>query len=431
MPTAAAYIRVSDDRQDEFSPDSQLSLIKDFCRDRNLTLPKDYIFYDDGISAKTTARRPAFLHMIDLAKAPSHPIDVIVVWKYSRFARNQEESIVIKSMLKKRGVEVLSVSEPISGDPFGSLVERIIEWMDEYYLVRLSSEVRRGMTEKALRGLPNSPPPIGYCLKDGSLTVDEEGAAAVKACFRFFLEGKTIREVADSLNDSGYHTKLGSKFDRRSVAYILHNPIYAGYTRWSKMGRLASDRVFSSDRFIVAKGIHTPLITEEEFASVEFLLATVAKTEENRAKHRHALSGLFFCRECGGAMILRRGKSPFYRCVNRGKGGCQSKSVSASSILESISNAIFACFPTLFKYFEFFAPIASTYPIKSTDLPNLFPTDPPSPNMSTPPFPDQISDEEEINTILAILFERIEYDSTHHQILISLNYHTVTQSLPQ
>ena len=64
-------------------------------------------------------------------EAASHPIDVILVWKFSRFARNQEESIVYKSMLKKDNVDVISVSEPLIEGPFGSLIERIIEWMDD------------------------------------------------------------------------------------------------------------------------------------------------------------------------------------------------------------------------------------------------------------------------------------------------------------
>ena len=96
--------------------------------------------------------------MIALAKQPSHPIDVILVWKFSRFARNQEESIVYKSMLKKDNVDVISVSEPLIEGPFGSLIERIIEWMDEYYSIRLSGEVLRGMKEKALqKGYQTSP----------------------------------------------------------------------------------------------------------------------------------------------------------------------------------------------------------------------------------------------------------------------------------
>ena len=56
---------------------------------------------------------------------------MILVWKFSRFARNQEESIVYKSMLKKDNVDVISVSEPLIEGPFGSLIERIMNgWMN-------------------------------------------------------------------------------------------------------------------------------------------------------------------------------------------------------------------------------------------------------------------------------------------------------------
>mgnify|MGYP000686026782 FL=1 len=41
---------------------------------------------------------------------------------------------------------------------FGRLIETIIEWFDEYYSFNLSGEVKRGMTEKALReGYQTSP----------------------------------------------------------------------------------------------------------------------------------------------------------------------------------------------------------------------------------------------------------------------------------
>ncbi len=65
---AAAYLRVSDERQDEFSPDSQLKLIKDYCSRNNIELPEEYIFYDDGISAKSVKKRKQFNDMIALAK---------------------------------------------------------------------------------------------------------------------------------------------------------------------------------------------------------------------------------------------------------------------------------------------------------------------------------------------------------------------------
>ena len=134
--TGAIYIRVSTDKQEELSPDAQLRLLLDYAKKDSIDVPKEYIFQDNGISGRKANKRPAFQNMIALAKSREHPIDTIIVWKFSRFARNQEESIVYKSLLKKNDVDVVSISEPLVDGPFGSLIERIIEWMDEYYSIR-------------------------------------------------------------------------------------------------------------------------------------------------------------------------------------------------------------------------------------------------------------------------------------------------------
>ena len=102
LKIGAAYIRVSDERQDEYSPDSQLKLIRKYAKNNDYIIPDEYIFYDDGISAKSTKKRVEFNRMISLAKSDDKPFETIFVWKFSRFARNQEESIVYKSLLKKK-----------------------------------------------------------------------------------------------------------------------------------------------------------------------------------------------------------------------------------------------------------------------------------------------------------------------------------------
>ena len=120
MKTAAAYIRVSDARQDEYSPASQLKLIKDYATRNGYFVPEEFIFYDDGISGTSTKKRTQFNNMIGFAKEKNPPFSAILVWKFSRFARNQEESIVFKKMLKKNGVSVISISEPIGDHAFFS-----------------------------------------------------------------------------------------------------------------------------------------------------------------------------------------------------------------------------------------------------------------------------------------------------------------------
>ena len=144
----ALYIRVSAHEQDELSPDAQKRLLLDYAKSSlGIVVQKDAVFVE-SVSGRNVKKRKEFQRMIAQAKSPEHPYDVILVWKFSRFARNQEESIVYKSMLKKDRVDVISVSEPVIDGPFGSLIERIIEWMDEYYSIRLSGEVLRGMRRK-------------------------------------------------------------------------------------------------------------------------------------------------------------------------------------------------------------------------------------------------------------------------------------------
>ena len=90
MLIAAAYIRVSTEDQIEFSPDSQLKRIQEYAMHHNIQIPKEYIFIDEGISGRNASKRPAFQRMIQLART-GHPFQQILVWKFSRFARNRQE----------------------------------------------------------------------------------------------------------------------------------------------------------------------------------------------------------------------------------------------------------------------------------------------------------------------------------------------------
>ena len=97
MQTAAAYIRVSTDDQIEYSPDSQIKAIRKYAKDHDMILPEEFIFVDEGISGRKADKRPSFQRMIGTAKIKPKPFDVILLWKFSRFARNRQDSIVYRS----------------------------------------------------------------------------------------------------------------------------------------------------------------------------------------------------------------------------------------------------------------------------------------------------------------------------------------------
>ena len=180
MKTAAVYIRVSTDEQAEYSPDSQLTEAKAYAARHGILISPEHIYTDVGISGRKATKRPEFMKMISAAKEKPSPFDVILVWKYSRFARNQEESILYKSLLSKEcNVEVVSITEETGDSVFGSLIERIIEWMDEFYSIRLSEEVTTKMTYAAERGQIMSIAPFGYRKESGQPMVIEIGRAHV------------------------------------------------------------------------------------------------------------------------------------------------------------------------------------------------------------------------------------------------------------
>ena len=273
--------------------------------------------------------------MIAIAKEKTHPFDVIYVWKFSRFARNQEESMVYKNLLKKKGVSVVSVSEPIPEGHFGSLIERIIEWTDEYYLVNLGVEVMRGMTEKASRGEPTCAPPFGYIMRDGKYYPDEESGKAniVREVFTLYASGVKQREIALILANKGIRTKNGKKPENRWVDYMLHNSCYIGKIRWCTDGtRAVSKRKLDNENIMEVDGQHEPLISIELWEKVQKMLEAQKKAYPKHARReqpiQYMLKGLLRCSACGGTIAMSsatsgKAKIRTMQCCNYSRGSCR------------------------------------------------------------------------------------------------------------
>lgn len=350
---AFGYVRVSTGKQDELSPDSQAKLLKDYAKSHGYVVCK--IFYEVGISGRKADKRPEFQKMIGLAKASDHPADAILVWKYSRFARNQEESIVYKSLLKKKhNVDVISVSEPLVDGPFGSLIERIIEWMDEYYSVRLSGEVTRGMKEKAERGGYQARPPLGYKIvthKEPPVIVPEE-AEIVKLIFeKYANENLGIFEIARLLNMHNFKTSHGKEFERRSIEYILQNPTYCGMIRWNRTIN-ETNEIRPESEWIVTDGEHPAIISKELFGKAQERYKREYRPRGARpvSTYKHWLSGVVKCPACGRTMTANtiRNNTRVYshfRCYGYTKGKCMANNSISSiklepAVLESIKTVL-------------------------------------------------------------------------------------------
>ena len=339
MQTAAAYIRVSTDDQLEYSPESQLELIQQYAKEHDMILPAEYIFREaEGISGRKAEKRPEFQRMIATARSDKSDINVILVWKFSRFARNQEESIVYKSLLKReKGISVVSISEPIADGEFGSLIERIIEWMDGYYSVRLAGEVKRGMTKAFETGHPVSIAPIGYLMKESKLVPDPDSAPLVQMIFHDYLDGLGAKKIAIKINTMGIRTRRGNLWENRTVDYILRNPVYHGKIRWNPDHITRRDYDDPSVRIV--DGQHEPIIDAKTWTAVQ---EKIAKNRVLHSKYIHQitptlhspLQGLCKCSNCGATMSFTRGG---FQCSAFAHGRCTVSHYIALDKLESLA----------------------------------------------------------------------------------------------
>lgn len=342
MKTAAAYIRVSTEDQVEFSPDSQLKAIRKYAKEHDLILPEEFIFADEGISGRKTDKRVQFQRMIGTAKLKPKPFDVILLWKFSRFARNREDSIVYKSMLRKQcGIEVISISEQLSEDKTSILIEALIEAMDEYYSLNLAEEVKRGMSEKFSRGGVVSQPPFGYRMQDGIFFPDETAAPIVQMIFEDYLSGVPVRQIARKLNDMGITSRHGKSFENRTVEYILTNPVYIGKLRRSLTGD-RSDRYHEQDQCV--DGQHQPIITQEIYEAAQAKRADTKKQYRKYARQdqpvQFMLKGLVRCDNCGATLIMSSA-GHYLQCHNYGRGKCKvSHAVTVTKINQAVMEKI-------------------------------------------------------------------------------------------
>ncbi len=320
---AAIYIRVSTNDQTEYSPDAQLKAIKEYARKNNIEIDSKYIFKDEGFSGRKAEKRPAFMRMIATAKTkPKSPFNMILVHKLDRFARNREDSIVYKSLLKKDcKVDVISITENFGDDKFSVILEAMLEAMAEYYSLNLSDEVKKGMVEKANRGGYQTKAPFGYKMIDKQLIPDETNSKIVKMIFSDYLNGTSFKEIARKLNKLSIKTLRNNKWEVRTVEYLLRNPVYKGYTLWTLNSKNSWDFKFRINNGILKKSNHEPLIDEVTFDKVQKQILKKKELYKSTSTSNFSwISRLVKCSNCGSTLTTMKNA---LQCIGYSHGTCE------------------------------------------------------------------------------------------------------------
>ena len=322
---AVLYARVSSEKQAEkdLSISAQLKALRNYAASHGYDIVREFI--DEAESART-ADRPAFQEMIALAKSKTKLFDAVLVWKLSRFARNREDSVIYKSILRKHGIQVTSINEQVDDSPAGLLLEGVIEVIDEFYSANLSQEARKGLREAASRGFfPGGTVPTGYKLrvtdddrtKRKALVVDDDFAPVVKRMFNLCLAGNGAKEIARALNDECVKIRSGHFWTKATVLYALKNQMYTGDFVWPHQRRLRR-----GEKQVVIKNHHPEIIDRQTYDAAQKLISARAflSVHPRRVSSNYVLSGLLYCDKCGKAMLggaAKSGRYRYYGCYSR------------------------------------------------------------------------------------------------------------------
>jgi site-specific DNA recombinase len=342
---AAIYARVSSERQkEEKTIGSQTSALREYAQARNLTVPPDWVFEDEGYSGATLAR-PGLERLRDLVTEGQ--LQVILVQGPDRLSRKYAYQVLLLEEFSRHGVETVFLQGVSAQTPEERLLVQFQGMIAEYERAQIAERSRRGKRHRAKSGCVNvlSGAPYGYryCKKtdiaDACYQVDEAQAAVVRQVFDWYtVEGLSIGAIVARLNERQVPTRFGkSRWERSKVWAMLRNPAYVGRAAFGKTeqaerqrrtrplrqkggfsARCSAKRERPRDQWIE---VTVPaLVSPEVFAQAAEKLAENCRLSTRNTKIPTLLQGLLVCGQCGYSLYrtstrTTKRQALYYRCL--------------------------------------------------------------------------------------------------------------------
>ena len=138
----ALYARVSTNNGQD--PEMQLHELREYCQRRGWEIAREYV--DVGISG-AKEKRPQLDGL--LADAHRRYFDVVVVWRFDRFARSVSHLENFRSL----GIEFVSLSEQVdTSTPTGKMIFTVLGAVAELERSLIAERVRAGLRNARAKG---------------------------------------------------------------------------------------------------------------------------------------------------------------------------------------------------------------------------------------------------------------------------------------
>lgn len=329
MIRVACLARVSTMDQHS-SIDNQKELFENWIK-RNKGYRIEKIYVDEGISGAKGYKRKQWLQMLEDGKRGG--FDVLLAKSYSRFGRNQRETLEAISMLRERNIRIIfledNLDSKIDSTKFG-----LFAWLSEQEAQKTSERIKMVWDSYNKEGKIHvciAPYGYDYDSEKKNFVVNSQEANVVKDIFNLYIQGNGFNKIAKILHDKNIKTKKGGKWSAQTIRMILNNTFYLGILTQGKMRTL--DVTMDTKIKIEEKewykhfDNHESIISEEIFYKVQneiknrsSKLKSYTKERKTRYSNRAIFSNILKCGDCGSSMTIKRKKSlknlkPYYQCI--------------------------------------------------------------------------------------------------------------------
>ena len=286
------YVRVStdDQRDNGYSIDSQLRMIKEYCEKNDYNIVD--VYNDAGHSGKDLMR-PEMQRL--LADIKSKKIDKLIAIKVDRLTRNNYDGFWLLNYCEEHDVKIELILEPYDvSTANGEMIFGMNLVFGQRERKEIGARTKRAMEEMALEKIHPSKAPYGYIRnkETGHLEIDPIEAQIVKEIFGLCKQGKSTRSIATIMKDNNAYLKQG-KWASDRVYKILTNSIYLGIFEYRKYKRKPQD-------ILRVENYCEPIIDEITWNTTRNVL--VKNKHSNYGEYIHLFSGLVKCPICGNIM---------------------------------------------------------------------------------------------------------------------------------
>ena len=286
------YVRVStdDQRDNGYSIDSQLRMIKEYCEKNDYSIID--VYNDAGHSGKDLMR-PEMQRL--LADIKSKKIDKLIAIKVDRLTRNNYDGFWLLNYCEEHDVKIELILEPYDvSTANGEMIFGMNLVFGQRERKEIGARTKRAMEEMALEKIHPSKAPYGYIRnkETGHLEIEPIEAQVVKEIFELCKQGNSTRNIATIMKDNNAYLKQG-KWASDRIYKILTNAIYIGIFEYGKYKRKPQD-------ILRVENYCEPIIDEITWNVTRNVL--VKNRHSNYGEYIHLFSGLVKCPICRNIM---------------------------------------------------------------------------------------------------------------------------------